>query len=54
MNMKPIWCCGSGGRWRAAGVADDDVLGEGEVDGGVEDRKGGELDGADGDFGVFG
>ena len=36
------------------GVPDGDELGEGEVNGGVEDGEGGELDGADGDFGVFG
>lgn len=36
------------------GVPNGDELGEGEVNGGVEDGEGGELDGADGDFGVLG
>lgn len=35
-------------------VPNADVLGKGEVDGGVLDGEGRELDGADGDFGVFG
>ncbi|CAN6713249.1 unnamed protein product [Malus baccata var. baccata] len=36
------------------GIADGDVLGEGEADGGVLGGEGRELDGGDGDFGVFG
>lgn len=38
----------------AVGVADGDVLGEGEPDGGVSGGEGGDLDGVDGEIWLFG